>query len=550
MVLVTAAEEEQHHQRLVIACGDHCPNMAQSADLNRSPSTTPGIPSTSPLPPSSSPSTHHSERASPENSRDVLQMDLKKSPRSDLLHTDFKKSPRTDSDGSEDCGNRATTGFVRKTSPVAFMAVKEEAGEERCKQFVVSVKQEQDMDAPLDFSIKRREVVSDAVSTDAHMTRPAGFSSPSSRLSPDTSLLQQQQQQQHAFSSSPQLNNGNSDVDDDVSQSPSRSPVADGAKQSSPAPSAASLAALRLLSDGSGAGVTPAVLSAVLAQNGSVAAGSLSGVPGLLGDAHKLQTAGGGKAQRPFKAYPKEVLKMPLGYLGLPGVSPFPGMDPSYVQSLPGVAVLPEELMAMYKQQTDLLKEREKQLKSISKKGSKSPPSSAAVSPPSSVSASNGRNHVMRTSPPPPPSSISLQTSAAAGTHSDSSSPGVTAGLRSSPAPLAHSPSLMAAADASPSALPTSSASPLVSSTSSGTTAGGSRKRPRNFPDSQKDDAYWERRRKNNDAAKRSRDARRAKEDEIAIRAALLEQENLRLRVEVATLKTETARLRCLLYKT
>jgi bZIP factor len=33
-----------------------------------------------------------------------------------------------------------------------------------------------------------------------------------------------------------------------------------------------------------------------------------------------------------------------------------------------------------------------------------------------------------------------------------------------------------------------------------------------------KDDAYWERRRKNNEAAKRSRDARRVKEDEITIR--------------------------------
>ncbi len=32
------------------------------------------------------------------------------------------------------------------------------------------------------------------------------------------------------------------------------------------------------------------------------------------------------------------------------------------------------------------------------------------------------------------------------------------------------------------------------------------------------DNIYWERRRKNNEAAKRSRDARRAKEDEIAIR--------------------------------
>lgn len=58
------------------------------------------------------------------------------------------------------------------------------------------------------------------------------------------------------------------------------------------------------------------------------------------------------------------------------------------------------------------------------------------------------------------------------------------------------------------------------------------------------DDAYWERRRKNNEAAKRSRDSRRAKEDEIAIRAAFLEQENLRLRVELAALRQQTAKLR------
>ncbi|CAF0756729.1 unnamed protein product [Brachionus calyciflorus] len=61
-------------------------------------------------------------------------------------------------------------------------------------------------------------------------------------------------------------------------------------------------------------------------------------------------------------------------------------------------------------------------------------------------------------------------------------------------------------------------------------------------------DAYKERRRKNNEAAKRSRDARRAKEDDIALRAALLERENLQLKVEIAQLKEETSRLRCLLY--
>ena len=64
----------------------------------------------------------------------------------------------------------------------------------------------------------------------------------------------------------------------------------------------------------------------------------------------------------------------------------------------------------------------------------------------------------------------------------------------------------------------------------------------------EKDDAYWERRRRNNDAAKRSRDARRQKEDEIAVRAAFLEQENVRLRIEVASLRTETTKLRALLY--
>jgi len=99
---------------------------------------------------------------------------------------------------------------------------------------------------------------------------------------------------------------------------------------------------------------------------------------------------------------------------------------------------------------------------------------------------------------------------------------------------------------------PSSSCSPKGSNGSLITTSQGSngsvRKRGRPLPDELKDEAYWERRRKNNEAAKRSRDARRAKESEVAIRAAFLEQENLQLRVEVAALKTEVANLRCLLY--
>ena len=66
-------------------------------------------------------------------------------------------------------------------------------------------------------------------------------------------------------------------------------------------------------------------------------------------------------------------------------------------------------------------------------------------------------------------------------------------------------------------------------------------------PSDSKDHQYWERRRKNNLAAKRSRDARRAKEDEIAIRAAFLEQENVQLKWEVTRLKSETGRLRAVL---
>lgn len=63
-----------------------------------------------------------------------------------------------------------------------------------------------------------------------------------------------------------------------------------------------------------------------------------------------------------------------------------------------------------------------------------------------------------------------------------------------------------------------------------------------------KDPTYWEKRRKNNEAAKRSRDARRAKEDEIAIRAAFLEQENFKLKCEVAALRNELSKQRCMIY--
>lgn len=62
------------------------------------------------------------------------------------------------------------------------------------------------------------------------------------------------------------------------------------------------------------------------------------------------------------------------------------------------------------------------------------------------------------------------------------------------------------------------------------------------IPEDLKDEKYWARRRKNNMAAKRSRDARRLKENQIAIRAGFLEKENTALRLEVADLRKEVGR--------
>ncbi|KAJ8246386.1 hypothetical protein GJAV_G00267180 [Gymnothorax javanicus] len=70
------------------------------------------------------------------------------------------------------------------------------------------------------------------------------------------------------------------------------------------------------------------------------------------------------------------------------------------------------------------------------------------------------------------------------------------------------------------------------------------------IPDEMKqDDKYWARRRKNNLAAKRSRDARRLKENQIAIRANFLEKENAALRQEVAELRKELGRCKNIVAK-
>lgn len=63
------------------------------------------------------------------------------------------------------------------------------------------------------------------------------------------------------------------------------------------------------------------------------------------------------------------------------------------------------------------------------------------------------------------------------------------------------------------------------------------------------DEKYWTRRHKNNEAAKRSRDARRLKENQISVRASYLERENAALRQEVAEIRKELGRCRSILSK-
>lgn len=60
----------------------------------------------------------------------------------------------------------------------------------------------------------------------------------------------------------------------------------------------------------------------------------------------------------------------------------------------------------------------------------------------------------------------------------------------------------------------------------------------------EKTEQYWDRRKKNNVSAKKSRDARRQREALMNQRSSMLETENLRLRAELATLRDDNTRLK------
>lgn len=70
------------------------------------------------------------------------------------------------------------------------------------------------------------------------------------------------------------------------------------------------------------------------------------------------------------------------------------------------------------------------------------------------------------------------------------------------------------------------------------------RKAQRQFvTDTKKDDRYWKRRNRNNEAARRSRDMRRQREIEISTQCRELETENARLKKELQKLKEKANKL-------
>merc|ERR1719153_471741 len=63
-------------------------------------------------------------------------------------------------------------------------------------------------------------------------------------------------------------------------------------------------------------------------------------------------------------------------------------------------------------------------------------------------------------------------------------------------------------------------------------------------PEEHKDEKYWEKRLKNKEATRRSREAKRLKQNQIALRAAHLERENRSLKEQVELARRSSSRLR------
>ncbi|VDM79595.1 unnamed protein product, partial [Strongylus vulgaris] len=73
-----------------------------------------------------------------------------------------------------------------------------------------------------------------------------------------------------------------------------------------------------------------------------------------------------------------------------------------------------------------------------------------------------------------------------------------------------------------------------------------SKKKPHPVPAELKDEAYYERRKRNNESARRSREARRQKEDVNFRKLEIVQQDNIRLKAELQRVVMELERLKYL----
>ncbi|XP_005104258.1 D site-binding protein-like [Aplysia californica] len=137
------------------------------------------------------------------------------------------------------------------------------------------------------------------------------------------------------------------------------------------------------------------------------------------------------------------------------------------------------------------------------------------------------------TLPPPSPSSSSLHSP----TTSDAGSDALDSARRGVKRSLSD-----ASSDNKPSTSGLNGSGTAGPSTSSGASGGPSPSKSKADPN--KDPAYLEKRRKNNESAKRSREARRSKEEMVALRVVTLEEENMKLRAESSLLEKELDELR------
>ena len=86
-----------------------------------------------------------------------------------------------------------------------------------------------------------------------------------------------------------------------------------------------------------------------------------------------------------------------------------------------------------------------------------------------------------------------------------------------------------------------------TSHSGSGSSSRRARSEKKPIPAEKKDNKYFERRKRNNYAAKKSRDYRKQREDEIAMRANQLEKDNANLKAQLAMLREEAASLQGML---